>query len=81
MLSFAMKERVAAIVHGHKHMPYVCRLHSPESKHDLLVVSCGSAHHEAEGPCKDQVQSASCYRIEVESDRVTRVAPILSETD
>ena len=41
VFQFAMDHRVAAIVHGHKHMPYVVRYASPCGD-ELVVVSVGS---------------------------------------
>ena len=58
VLHFALQHRAQAIVHGHKHMPYVRVLEDAGRK--LFIVSCGSALYPAKGPCEKEVGAPSC---------------------
>jgi predicted phosphodiesterase len=73
VLTFALNNGAAAIIHGHKHMPYVCQYHDPKSGQGILIASCGSAHHNAGGLFKDDVVGPSCYRLVVQGQAITKV--------
>jgi predicted phosphodiesterase len=59
--SFARKNRAAAIIHGHTHMPYVVQV-EPEQP---TIVSCGSVAYPAGGPCASQIVSPSCFGLQI----------------
>jgi len=58
IFDFVQRHGVAAVIHGHKHMPYVRKI-GP-----LHVVSLGSALYDASGPCAAAVRGPSVAGLE-----------------
>jgi 3',5'-cyclic AMP phosphodiesterase CpdA len=71
VLDFAAGHGADAIIHGHKHMPYVYR--ALVKNHPLFVVSCGSTLYDAVGPQKDTVKRASAAGLHVQDGHVIDV--------
>jgi hypothetical protein len=66
IFDFVQRHGVAAVIHGHKHMPYVRKIGS------LHVISLGSALYDACGPCAANVRSPSVAGLEL-GDGTVRV--------
>jgi GNAT superfamily N-acetyltransferase len=79
VLSFAVKNKAAAVIHGHKHMPYVCQYCDSISGHRMLIVSCGSAHHDATGPFAGTIGGPSCYRLTFRGQLLAKVELIVDQ--
>jgi predicted phosphodiesterase len=74
VMSLAMRFRAAAIIHGHKHMPYIRDCRSED--HLVRVISCGSALYPAKGPCAAQVGAPSAVGLELREGRLANVVMI-----
>jgi predicted phosphodiesterase len=79
VLEFAETNKADAIVHGHKHMPYVF-LHPQPGGRNLFIISCGSAHHDAIGPFSKNVNGPSCYQLELAAGKIQAVR-LIRRTD
>ena len=71
ILDFLFENKVSIVVHGHKHMPYVARLCRQD--HELTIVSVGSTHYSAEGPCKKEAREPSVYEVKIYDGTVKSV--------
>lgn len=72
VLKFALRADALAIIHGHKHMPYVYR-YPKAGGGELFIVSCGSAHYPAGGPFAQTVIEPSCYELSILNGRIRAV--------
>ncbi|MFZ4877552.1 metallophosphoesterase family protein [Janthinobacterium sp. Mn2066] len=70
MYEFACQAGAAAIIHGHKHMPYTAC--SPEQEAPLII-SCGSTHHLPEGPYASLALEPSAYVITTSKETLQSV--------
>lgn len=71
ILALAEQHKAAAIIHGHKHMPYVREYRGARST--VQIISCGSALYSAAGPCRDEVRGPSCFGLTVGAGQLTHV--------
>jgi len=76
VLAFASEIGAGAIIHGHKHMPYLARSHDGLSP---LIISCGSTHHLPDGPFADEARQPSAYEISI-SDGCIHTVSIIRDT-
>ncbi len=73
VLQFAVDVKVDAIVHGHKHMPYVAQYCDKATAHSMLLISCGSAHHAPSGLFRKDVATASAYILGIRHGAIASV--------
>ncbi|MET3694833.1 metallophosphoesterase family protein [Methylobacterium goesingense] len=59
VLDFAIGVGASAIVYGHLHAPWVGTYQNAAGS--IIIISCGSFHHPAKGPCAKDVKSPSAY--------------------
>jgi hypothetical protein len=71
VLRFALEHKAAAIIHGHKHMPYLRRYRQQDR--EVTVISCGSALYQAHGPCAQAIGGPSCLGLHIEGGRLVDV--------
>lgn len=70
ILKFASEIEAGAIVHGHKHMPYLARSRTGELP---VIISCGSTHHLPDGPLADKANQPSAYEISISRGKIQAV--------
>jgi predicted phosphodiesterase len=78
VISLGLEHGAAAIIHGHKHMPYVREYR--EGDRAISIVSCGSALYDAKGPCASAVGGASCLGLHLEGGRVREVSFVTAQS-
>jgi 3',5'-cyclic AMP phosphodiesterase CpdA len=78
VISLGLEHGAAAIIHGHKHMPYVREYRDGDRA--ISIVSCGSALYDAKGPCADAVGGPSCLGLHLEGGRVREVSFVTAES-
>jgi predicted phosphodiesterase len=80
VVDFAHEVGALAIIHGHRHMPYVAQ-HS-QTGHTVKIVSCGSARYPGQGPFSNRMETPSAMVVDVDPRRrvlaVSCLAPAAS---
>ncbi len=71
VVALAFEHDAAAIIHGHKHMPYVRELVDGDRR--LRLISVGSALYPAKGPCAAEVGAPSVMGLVLEDGRLRDV--------
>lgn len=77
VLAFATEMGAGAIVHGHKHMPYIARAPDGTSP---LIVSCGSTHHLPDGPFALEAAQPSAYQLSIVGNSIESITLIRDAT-
>ena len=71
VLDLAEKHNADAVIHGHKHMPYVRDYHA--GPRTFPIISCGSALYQADGPCREEVIGPSCFGLTLDHGRLSHL--------